>query len=302
MSPARKRKAAEHVKKQMDVSERRACKVTGQPRMTQRYKIKQPDKDKALTEAIRWLAKKHPCYGYRFITAKLRQEGWQVNKKRVQRIWRKEGLQVPYRRKFKKAKGSSENSCAVKKAKYPNHVWTYDFMGDQTEDGRKLKLLTVLDEFTRESPAIEVGRSIRAKDVIAVLEYLFVVRGAPKFIRSDNGPEFIADKIKKWLKKNHVETLYVEPGSPWENGYIESFNGKLRDDILDRELFYSVKEAKVIVEDWRLEYNNHRPHSGLGYMTPAAFAAGCIPSASPTAQPQEYRTGNVDNSLIKVGT
>jgi len=286
----------------MDVSERRACKVTGQPRMTQRYKIKQPDRDKALTEAIRRLAKKYPRYGYRFITAKLRQEGWQVNKKRVQRIWRKEALQVPYRRKFKKAKGSSENSCAVKKAQYPNHVWTYDFMGDQTEDGRTLKLLTVLDEFTRESPAIKVGRSIRARDVIAVLEYLFMVRGTPKFIRSDNGPEFIADRIKKWLKQRHVGTLYIEPGSPWENGYIESFNGRLRDDILDRELFYSVKEAKVIVEDWRLEYNNHRPHSGLGYMTPAAFAAGCIPSASPTAQPQEYRAGNVDNSLIKVGT
>jgi transposase InsO family protein len=270
--------------------------------MTQRYKIKQPDRDKALTEAIRRLAKKYPRYGYRFITAKLRQEGWQVNKKRVQRIWRKEALQVPYRRKFKKAKGSSENSCAVKKAQYPNHVWTYDFMGDQTEDGRTLKLLTVLDEFTRESPAIKVGRSIRARDVIAVLEYLFMVRGTPKFIRSDNGPEFIADRIKKWLKQRHVGTLYIEPGSPWENGYIESFNGRLRDDILDRELFYSVKEAKVIVEDWRLEYNNHRPHSGLGYMTPAAFAAGCIPSASPTAQPQEYRAGNVDNSLIKVGT
>jgi transposase InsO family protein len=294
--------AVKHLKQQMNVSERRACEVISQPRMTHRYKIKQPDKDKALTETIKRLARKYPCYGYRFITAKLRQEGWQVNKKRVQRIWRKEGLQVPYRRKFKKAKGSSENSCAVKKAQYPNHVWTYDFMSDQTEDGRKLKLLTVLDEFTRESPAIEVGRSIRAKDVIAVLEYLFVVRGAPKFIRSDNGPEFIADKIKKWLKNNHVETLYIEPASPWQNGYIESFNGKLRDDILGRELFYSVQEAKVIVEDWRLEYNNHRPHSGLGYMTPAAFAAGCIPSASPTAQPQEYRTGNMDNSLIKVGT
>jgi len=286
----------------MDVSERRACKVTSQPRMTQRYKIKQPDRDKALTTEIKKLAKRHKRYGYRMITAKLRQDGWVVNHKRVQRIWQKEGLQVPYRRKFKKAKGSSENSCAVKKTEYPNHVWTYDFMSDQTEDGRKLKLLTVLDEFTRESLAIEVGRSMRAKDVIAVLEYLFMVRGAPKFIRSDNGPEFIADKIKKWLKKNHVETLYIEPGSPWENGYIESFNGKLRDEILDRELFYSVKEAKVIVEDWRLEYNNHRPHSGLGYMTPAAFAAGCIPSASPTAQPQEYRTGNVDDSLIKVGT
>jgi len=286
----------------MDVSERRACEVVSQPRMTQRYKIKQPNRDKALTTEIKKLAKRYKRYGYRMITAKLRQDGWVVNHKRVQRIWQKEGLQVPYRRKFKKAKGSSENSCAVKKAEYPNHVWTYDFMVDQTEDGRKLKLLTVLDEFTRESPAIEVGRSIRAKDVIAVLEYLFMVRGVPRFIRSDNGPEFIADRIKKWLRKNHVETLYIEPGSPWENGYIESFNGKLRDDILDRELFYSVKEAKVIVEDWRLEYNNHRPHSGLGYMTPVAFAAGCIPSASPTAQPQEYRTGNVDNSLIKIGT
>jgi len=270
--------------------------------MTQRYKIKQPNRDKALTKEIKKLAKRHKRYGYRMITAKLRQSGWIVNHKRVQRIWQKEGLQVPYRRKFKKAKGSSENSCAVKKAEYPNHVWTYDFMSDQTEDGRKLKLLTVLDEFTRESPAIEVGRSMRAKDVIAVLEYLFMVRGVPKFIRSDNGPEFIADKIKKWLKQRHVGTLYIEPGSPWENGYIESFNGKLRDDILDRELFYSVKEAKAIVEDWLLEYNNHRPHSGLGYMTPAAFAAGCIPSASPTAQPQEYRAENVDSSLIKVGT
>ena len=162
--------------------------------------------------------------------------------------------------------------------------------------------MTILDEFTRESLTIEVGRSIRAKDVIAVLEYLFMVRGAPKFIRSDNGPEFIADKIKKWFEQKHVGTLYIEPGSPWENGYIQSFNGRLRDEILDRELFYSVKEAKVIVEDWRLEYNNHRPHSGLGYMTPAAFAADCIPSASPTAQPQEYRTRNVDNSLNKTGT
>jgi len=291
-----------YIKEQIDVSERRACEVTSQPRMTQRYKTKQPDKDKALTAEINKLAKRYKRYGYRMITAKLRQDGWIVNHKRIQRIWQKEGLQVPYRRKFKKAKGSSENSCAVKKTEYPNHVWTYDFMSDQTEDGRKLKLLTVLDEFTRESLAIEVGRSMRAKDVIAVLEYLFMVRGVPKFIRSDNGPEFIADKIKKWLKKNHVETLYIEPGSPWENGYIESFNGKLRDEILDRELFYSVKEAKVIVEDWRLEYNNHRPHSGLGYMTPAAFAASCNPPGSATLRLPDCRIKNVDNSLIKVGT
>jgi len=286
----------------MDVSERRACEVISQPRMTQRYEPKQPDKDKALTAEIIRLAKKYKRYGYRMITAKLRQDDWDVNHKRVQRIWQKEGLQVPYRRKFKKAKGSSQNSCCVKKAEYKDHIWTYDFMSDQTEDGRSLKFLTVLDEFTRESLTIEVGRSIKSKDVIAVLEYLFMIRGIPGFIRSDNGPEFIADAIKKWLKKKHVETLYVEPGSPWENGYIESFNGKFRDEILNRELFYSVKEAKVLVEDWRLEYNNHRPHSGLGYVTPAGFAASCIASASPTAQLQQYTTEKADNSLIKVGT
>ena len=286
----------------MDVSERRACQVISQPRMTQRYKTKQPDKDKALTTEIKKLAKRHKRYGYRMITAKLRQQGWNVNHKRVQRIWQKEGLQVPYRRKFKKAKGSSENSCAVRKAEYPNHVWTYDFMSDQTEDGRSLKFLTVLDEFTRESLTIEVGRSIKSKDVIAVLEYLFMVRGIPEFIRSDNGPEFIADAIKRWLQDRGVETLYIEPGSPWENGYIESFNGRLRDEVLDREVFYSVKEAKVIAQSWRLEYNNHRPHSGLGYMTPAAFAASCNPSGSAALRLPDCRTRNMDNSLIKCGT
>ncbi len=279
----------------MDVSERRACKVISQPRMTQRYKTKQPDKDKALTAEIKKLAKRYKRYGYRMITAKLRQNGWIVNHKRVQRIWQKEGLQVPYRHKFRKVKGTSENGCAVKTAEYPNHVWTYDFIIDQTEDGGKLKILTVLDEFTRESLAIEPGRSIRATDVIGVLEYLFMVRGAPKFIRSDNGPEFIADAIEKWLKRNNVETLHIAPGSPWENGYIESFNGKLRDDVLSREVFYSLKEAKVIVENWRLEYNNHRPHSSLGYMTPAAFAA----SRNPAGAPKRRRSGFGVNKRFK---
>jgi len=251
-----------------------------------------------LTVAIRRLAKRHRRYGYRMITAKLRQEGWQVNHKRVRRIWRREGLQVPYRRRWKKAKGDGANSCRVKEALYRNHVWTYDFMSDQTEDGRSVKVLTVLDEFTRESLAIEVARSIRAKDVIRVLEYLFLVRGAPEFIRSDNGPEFIADAIKKWLKKNHVETLHIERGSPWQNGYIESFNGRFRDEVLDREVFYSVREAKVLVEGWRLEYNHHRPHSALGYRTPAEFAASCSASASATPSPQRCMMQNVDNPLI----
>lgn len=248
--------------------------------MTQRYESKQPDKDKALVAAMKRLASKHPRYGYRFITAKLRQDGWQVNHKRVQRLWRKEGLQVPYRRKIRKSRGSSQNACFVKKAEFINHVWTYDFIEDSTEDGRKLKFLTVLDEYTRESPAIEVGRSITSKGVIAALEYLFIVRGVPGFIRSDNGPEFMAEAIKQWLKDQGVGTLYIEPGSPWENGYIESFHGRLRDELLNRELFYSVKEAKVLAEGWRLEYNRHRPHSSLGYKTPAQFAATCIPSVS----------------------
>jgi transposase InsO family protein len=293
---------AERIKEQMNVSERRACKVIGQSRMTQRYKTTQPDKDKALTADILTLAARHKRYGYRMITAKLRQDGWVVNHKRVQRIWQKEGLQVPYRRKYKKAMGSSANSCSVKKAEYPNHVWTYDFVSDQTEDGRKLRLLTVLDEFTRESPAIEVARSMPARDVISVLDYLFMVRGVPKLIRSDNGSEFIAHSITRWLYDQGIEAIHIAPGSPWENGYIESFNGKFRDEVLDRELFYSVKEAKVIVEDWRMEYNHHRPHSSLRYKTPAEFAASCIASASPTAPLQQCTAGQGDNPLIAGGT
>ena len=288
--------------RKMGLSERRACRILQQPRVTQRYESKQPDKDKALVAAMKRLAGEHPRYGYRLITGKLRQEGWYVNKKRVQRLWRKEGLQVPYRRKIKKSKGSSENSCSVKKAEYINHVWTYDFIEDRTEDGRKLKLLTVLDEWKRESAAIEVGRSIKSRDVISVLEYLFMVRGVPGYIRSDNGSEFIADAVKKWLEDQMVGTLYIEPGSPWENGYIESFHSRLRDELLNRELFYSVKEAKVLVENWRMDYNHHRPHSSLGYITPAAFAATCIPSVSASPRPQEYTIENVDNSLIEVGT
>jgi len=290
------------IKEQMDISERRACRTIGQPRMTQHYKTKQYDKDETLSREIIKLAGRYPRYGYRMITAKLRQAGWRVNRKRVQRIWRKEGLQVPYRHKFKKAKGSSDNSCSVKKAEYINHVWTYDFISDQTVNGKPLKLLTLLDEFTRESLAIEIGRSIKAKDVIAVLDYLFMVRGVPGFIRSDNGPEFIAGTIRQWLRDNHVSTLYVEPGCPWQNGYIESFHSRFRDDLLDREIFHSVKEAKILVEQWRLEYNHHRPHSSLDDKTPAEFAAGCIASAPATPPPQQYMEQNVDNPLITCGT
>jgi len=216
----------------MELSQRRACKSLSQPRATQRYHLRLPDKDKALVKQIRQLAHKYRRYGYRRITALLRADGWPVNRKRVYRIWRAEGLKVPKKQKKRKRLGCSDNSCVRKRAEYINHVWSYDFVMDQTEDGRPLKMLPVLDEYTRESLTIEVERSIRAKDVIATLEYLFTIRGAPAYIRSDNGPEFIADAIKRWLSDSGVGTLYIEPGSPWENGYSESFNSHFKDEFL----------------------------------------------------------------------
>jgi len=238
------------------------------------------------------------------ITAKLRQEGWQVNRKRVQRLWRKEGLQVPQRRKRRRSTGTAENACHVSRALFRNDVWTYDFVDDRTVDSRGLKFLTVIDEYTREALAIEVSRSIRSADVIAVLERLFALRGAPRYIRSDNGPEFIAEALKVWLSDRKVETRYIEPGCPWENGYAESFNSRFRDELLDRELFHSVAEARVLVQRWRVEYNNERPHSSLGYMTPAAFATECIASAPASVgpAPRQYTTENVLNSLLQCGT
>jgi len=181
-------------------------------------------------------------------------------------------------------------------------VWGYDFVADRTNDGRAFRMLTIVDEHTRECLAIDVARKLKSEDVLERLSDLFIRRGVPRYLRSDNGPEFTANKVREWLKRVEVKTLFIEPGSPWENGYIESFNGKLRDEVLNREVFYSVKEAKVIVESWRLEYNNHRPHSGLGYMTPAAFAASCNPSGSAALRLTDCRTKNMDNSLIKCGT
>lgn len=286
----------------MDVSQRRACQTLSQPRATQRYGSLLPDKDKPLVKEIKRLSEKHRRYGYRRITALLRSDGWVVNRKRVYRIWRQEGLKVPKKQRKKRRLGCSENSCARKRPEYINHVWSYDFVMDQTEDGRRLKVLPILDKYTRECLSIDVERSIAAKNVITTLEYLFAVRGAPAYIRSDNGPEFIADAIKQWLSDSGVRTLYIKPGSPWENAYSESFNSHFKDEFLNVELFGNVKEAKVLVEQWRLDYNHKRPHSSLDYMTPAAFAAGCILSVSATPRPQEYTTRNVENSLIKVGT
>jgi putative transposase len=260
------------------VSERRACQVVGQPRSTQRYEPREPDDEKPLVGRMRELSAEHPRYGYRRVWALLRREkfavnGKPVNRKRVHRLWRREGLRVPTRQRKRTRLGHGNNSCARRKAEHPDHVWSYDFVMDRTSDGRRLKLLPVVDEFTRECLAIEVERHFTAADVVATLKYLFELRGAPRFVRSDNGPEFIADAVKAWLGHSGCGTLYIEPGSPWENAYVESFNGKLEDELLNREQFGTLKEAKVLVEDHRLDYNHRRPHSSLNYLTPAAFAA-----------------------------
>lgn len=262
-----------HVQRTLDVSERRACRVVGQARATQRYEPLKPDQDRPLVKRMAGLRRKHPRYGYRRIWNELVREGWRVNRKRVHRLWREAGWQIRRKAKKKRRLGSSENSCMEHSAEHRGHVWSYDFVLDRTEDGRQLKFLPILDEFTRESLSIEVERSITGDYVVDTLAYLFEVHGAPEFIRSDNGPEFIATAVKDWLEDSGVQTLYIEPGSPWENGYSESFNSRFRDELLDRELFMTLAEAKVLAEQHRVFHNLDRPHSSLGYRTPAEFVA-----------------------------
>lgn len=276
VSPTRRREAADKAQTVPEVSERRACEVVGQPRSTQRYQAKERDGEKPLVTKMLALVRRHPRYGYRRVWALLRGEGFRVNVKRVYRLWRKEGLKVPQKQRKKRRLGCSQNGCVRQRAAHINHVWCYDFVSDQTTDGRTLKLLTLEDEFTRECLAIEVERSITSVEVIETLRYVFEVRGVPQFIRSDNGPEFIAQALRQWLESSGVGTLYIEPGAPWENGFNESFNSRLRDELLNRELFTSLQEAKVVTEDYRLEYNHRRPHSSLGYVTPAAYAAALV--------------------------
>jgi transposase InsO family protein len=260
----------------LKVSQRRACRAIGQWRSTQRYQPTVRDDEAALAARMTRLAAAHPRYGYRRVTALLRQDGWRVNAKRVHRLWVRQGLKVPSRRRKKRrrATGSVDNGIACRAAARPDHVWCYDFLFDQTMDGRRLKLLCVEDEFTRECLLIRVERSIPAEAVVASLASLLESRGtAPQYLRSDNGSEFVARAVRDWLADAGAATLYIEPASPWQNGFVESFHGRLRDELLEREAFGSLAEAKVVVEDWRRSYNERRPHSSLSYQTPAAFAA-----------------------------
>ena len=257
----------------MKVSERRACKVLEQARATQRHNLSPPSDEKWLTEDIVALAAKYGRYGYRRITTMLNnQMGWRVNHKRVERIWRKEGLKVPRKQPKRSRLWLNDGSCVRLRPEYKDHVWSYDFMIDRTANGKAFKILNIIDEYSRECLAIRVARKITNQDVIDILFHLFIFRGIPEHIRSDNGPEFTAKAIRSWLNRLGIKTLYIEPGSPWENGYIESFNGKLRDELLDREIFTTLEEAKVLIEQWHREYNQVRPHSALRYKPPAPEA------------------------------
>lgn len=252
-------------------SQRRACRLVAQPRMTERYEAVSRRRDLALRRRILALAGKHPRYGYRMVTRLLRREGWPVNRKRVHRIWRREGLQVPVVVHKKRRLGHGENGVCRRRPEYVGHVWGLDFLHDETEDGRPLRWFVVLEEFSRFNLALEIRRSFRSVDVIAVLAELERKHGLPAFIRCDGGPEFIAKALRKWLQEKGVEVLYIEPGSPWENGYTESFNGTLRNELVDREVFANLIEAKLLAVEYRDTYNHERPHSALGDLTPAEF-------------------------------
>ncbi len=251
------------------VSERRACRVLGQVRRTQRYTTKPGDDEVLLTTNIVSLANHYGRYGYRRITAMLRADGWGVNHKRVERIWRQEGLKVPAGQPKRGRLWLNDGSCIRLRPEHRNHVWAYDFVFDRTREGRPLKLLNVDDEFTRECLVIEVARKQSSRDVLRTLAGLMLKHGIPKHIRSDNGPEFVAKAVWDWLSRLEVGTFFIEPGSPWKNGYVESFNGKIKDGLLDGEIFTTLQEAKVLTEVWRREYNQVRPHSSLGYKPPA---------------------------------
>lgn len=279
--------AVEHVQAELGVSERRACKVLGQARAVQRHTPLVRDDEDRLTGRIIEVAAVYGRYGTPRITAMLRNEGWHVNHKRVERIWRREGLKVPRRQPKRGRLWLNDGSCVRLRPQHKDHVWAYDFVSARTHDGLSLRLLVIVDEFTRECLSIDVERRLSSDDVLERLAWLMAIRGVPKHIRSDNGAEFTAGVVRAWLAKVGVRTLYIEPGSPWENGYVESFNGKLRDELLNGEIMYSVKEAKVLIESWRRHYNTVRPHSSLGYRPPAPEAIAAGPTSASLRSDQQ---------------
>lgn len=297
VGPERKREAVAMSQRRLEVSERRACKTLGQSRATQRYEKRRAEADRPLIKAMCEKARQHPRFGYRRVGALLRREGWQANARRLHRLWRQEGLKVPVRPVKRRRLGHEGNGSPRQRAGRVNEVWSYDFVFDVSEDGRPLKWLPLIDEYSKELLALEVERRIDSRYLISLLDRLVRQRGAPDYIRSDNGPEFAATAVKEWIAEQGFQTLFIEPGAPWQNAYSESFNGRLRDELLNLESFSHLLEAKVLAKDYRQQYNQHRPHSALDYHTPAEFAERCFaslratPSASQNiAQPRKNPT------------
>ena len=278
VSPARRRDAARYLQRRHKISERRACRVVEQHRSTQRYRPVPAEYELRLVARMNELAAAHPRWGYRTVWQLLRGEGWQINRKRIERLWRLEGHRVPPRRSQssgKKAQGTAEKAIWNLPATRPNHVWSYDFMSGRTSDGGSIRILNVVDEYTRVALGSRVARSIGAGDVVVELEGLFKTHGKPELLRSDNGREFIADSLGEWLAAQGVKTAFIEKGSPQQNAFVERFNGTMRNEVLNGEEFDSVLEARVVIDNWLVTYNTLRPHRGLGMLTPAAFAASC---------------------------
>jgi putative transposase len=292
VTAGQRRQAVRQVCERFGVSERRACRVLGQHRSTQRQQPKAREAEQRLVARMLELVRKHPRFGYRRIWALLRREGWRVNRKRVYRLWRRQGLKVPRKQRKKRRLGSSANSCTRRPARHKDHVWAWDFLHDRTSGGGPLKWFTLVDEYTRECLALEVGRGMTAGAVGAALAGVVRERGAPAHVRSDNGPEFIARAIRSWMSAAGLGALYIAPGAPWENGYAESFNSKVRDELLNAEEFASVLEARVLGKEWKRGYNHERPHSSLGYRTPAEFGASCPRADSAKPPPSRGHDGN----------
>ena len=268
--------------------------MVAQPRSSQRYEPKPRSDELNLTKRILELARANPRFGYRRITAMLRLENWNVSAGRVFRLWRHEGLKVPQKKRKRRRLGTSENGCGRQSAEHRHDVWCWDFIFDRTYSGTSLKWFSVVDEFTRESLALKVDRSFKSEDVIDTLAELFAIHGVPKHIRSDNGPEFVAKSIQCWFDQLEIKAFYIKPGSPWQNGYAESFFSRFRDEFLAVEEFESLAAAKCLTKAWQHNYNNHRPHSSLGYQTPAQFAACCANSAQPKVLPPSAQRTSID--------
>jgi len=284
LSPERRRCAVERAEHEYGLSERSACRLLGQWRGTQRYQsIPRADEDE-LTQAVIALASQYGRYGYKKIAALLRMTGWKVGRDRVERIWRREGLKVPKKQRPRRRLWLNDGSCIRLRPQRANHVWSYDFVSARTHEGRKLRILSLIDEYTRECLALRVARRLNSRDVIETLSDVMLGRGVPEHIRSDNGPESVAKPLRQWLAGLGTAPLYIEPGSPWENGYCESFNGRLRDECLNGEIFYSLKEAQIVIGQWHQQYNTVRPHAALGYRPPAPGAY--TPVLNAVSQPQ----------------